>query len=228
MHMTTQSSDLLQGFDDSFLLRPALSEWQQRQKAIFDRSVGMILLIVASPILLLAAFLVRIESPGPILFQQQRIGFNNKAFIIYKFRTMYYHNDKTSFDGSRQALRSDPRITRCGKWLRKFSIDELPQLYNVMQGNMSLVGPRPHPLNININGRPFREAVDNYDCRHRMLPGITGWAQVNGWRGPTPLIEQVEQRVAHDLFYIDNWSLGFDIRILFLTMIREIISERAF
>jgi len=141
---------------------------------------------------------------------------------------MFNRRDPASLDGSDQARRNDPRITSVGKFLRKYSIDELPQLLNVIKGDMSIVGPRPHPLNTRVGQHQFHEVVDNYATRHRVLPGITGWAQVNGWRGETAAVEQIEQRVAHDLYYIDNWSLAFDIRIIFLTLVKEIISKRAF
>jgi exopolysaccharide biosynthesis polyprenyl glycosylphosphotransferase len=208
--------------------RRPLDDWQQLQKALFDRLVGGMLLLSMCPILLLVALIIRLDSSGPILFRQPRMGLNNRVFIVYKFRSMADDSDPTSLYGARQAKRSDPRLTRVGKYLRRYSIDELPQLLNVMKGEMSLVGPRPHPLNTGVGDQLFHEVVDNYAERHRVLPGITGWAQVNGWRGETIVPEQIEQRVAHDLHYIDNWSLVLDIRILLLTIAREIISEKAF
>jgi Undecaprenyl-phosphate glucose phosphotransferase len=210
------------------LRRRPLDEWEQLQKAIFDRLLGGMLLLSVSPFLLLIGVIIRVDSRGPVLFCQPRLGFNNRTFNLYKFRTMYDHNDLASLNGSRQAQRGDARITRVGKWLRKYSIDELPQLLNVMKGEMSLVGPRPHPLNTMVGNQLFQEVVHNYASRHRVLPGITGWAQINGWRGETVFAEQIEQRVTHDLYYIDNWSLAFDVRILFLTVIRETLSRKAF
>jgi lipopolysaccharide/colanic/teichoic acid biosynthesis glycosyltransferase len=197
-------------------------------KLIFDYAIAILMLIVLAVPMVCIALVIRLTSSGPVLFRQPRVGLNNKIFVIYKFRTMFDHRDQGSIDGSHQVGLLDVRFTWLGKWLRKFSIDELPQLFNVMRGNMSLVGPRPHPLRMNVGGQSLQDIVANYSDRHRVLPGITGWAQVNGWRGATIFIEQVEQRVAHDLFYINNWSLLFDIRILFLTLRREILSSRAF
>jgi len=208
--------------------RRPMTEWQRFQKTVFDRLLGAVLLIALLPALILIAAAIRLESPGPVLFRQPRIGFNNRNFTIYKFRTMFHSADRGSLTGARQARRNDPRITRIGKWLRKLSLDELPQLLNVMKGEMSLVGPRPHPPETRAADRLFQDVVEDYAMRHRVRPGITGWAQVSGWRGETVTIRQIEQRVAHDLYYIDNWSLLFDIRIMFLTLINEIRSKTAF
>ncbi|MGD0104047.1 MAG: exopolysaccharide biosynthesis polyprenyl glycosylphosphotransferase [Rhodopila sp.] len=208
--------------------RRPLDDWQQLQKALFDRLIGGVLLLFLFPPFLLVALIIRLDSSGSIFFRQPRMGFNNRVFVIYKFRTMVDHRDPASLNGARQAKRTDPRITWVGRYLRKYSIDELPQILNVMKGEMSLVGPRPHPLNTSVGNRPFREVVDNYATRHRVLPGITGWAQVNGWRGETVVARQIEQRVIHDLYYIDNWSLALDLRILCLTLTRGFRSENAF
>jgi lipopolysaccharide/colanic/teichoic acid biosynthesis glycosyltransferase len=162
------------------------------------------------------------------LFRQARVGFNNRVFMVYKFRTMFHHGDPASLDGSDQARRNDPRITRIGRFLRHYSFDELPQFLNVIKGEMSIVGPRPHPLGTRVGQKLLHDVVDDYTTRHRVLPGITGWAQVNGWRGETVLPTQIEQRVAHDLFYIENWSMALDIRIVMLTIVGEIISKKAF
>jgi len=210
------------------LRRRPLSEWQEFQKSAFDRVFAFILVIFIMPVLLLIGLAIRLESSGPILFYQTRIGRNGRPFTIYKFRTMYHHCDEDSLNGARQAHRNDPRITKVGKWLRKFSLDELPQLLNVLEGEMSLVGPRPHPLETRAAGRRFDEVVEDYALRHRVRPGITGWAQACGWRGETPTVHQIEQRVAHDLYYIDNWSLMFDIRIIILTVVSVIGSKTAF
>jgi Undecaprenyl-phosphate glucose phosphotransferase len=210
------------------IYRRPLTEWQQFQKIVFDRLIGGALLVALLPTLLLIAVAIRLESPGPILFRQARIGFNNRNFTIYKFRTMYHSAEKASMTGALQARRNDPRITRVGKWLRKLSFDELPQLLNVLKGEMSLVGPRPHPPETRAADRLFQDVVEDYDMRHRVRPGITGWAQVSGWRGETITIRQIEQRVAHDLYYIDNWSLMLDIRIMILTVQKEIRSKTAF
>jgi polysaccharide biosynthesis protein PslA len=203
-----------------------LKDWEAVKKAGFDYTVSAIALAILSPILALLALAIRLASKGPILFRQPRLGFNNRNFICYKFRTMYA--DMTDVIADRQTTRGDPRITRVGKWMREFSLDELPQLLNVMNGTMSLVGPRPHAPNTKAADRLFAEVVQHYALRHRVKPGITGWAQVNGWRGETTTVEQVENRVRCDLFYIDNWSLLLDLKIAALTILREIHSQNAF
>jgi Undecaprenyl-phosphate glucose phosphotransferase len=203
-----------------------LKDWRAVKKACFDYVLGAIALVFLSPVLALLALIIRLDSDGPILFRQPRHGFNNRIFICYKFRTMYAN--MTDVMAERQATRGDPRVTRAGKWMRKFSLDELPQLLNVMNGTMSLVGPRPHPPNTKVGDRKFVDVVQQYALRHRVKPGITGWAQVNGWRGETTNMEQIENRVSCDLFYIDNWSLRFDFKILILTILREINSQHAF
>jgi polysaccharide biosynthesis protein PslA len=203
-----------------------LKDWQSFKKAGLDYVAGAILVAIFLPVFALLALAIRLDSRGPILFRQPRLGFNNKMFICYKFRTMYAN--MTDVMAERQATRGDPRITRVGKLMRKFSLDELPQLINVLNGTMSLVGPRPHPPNTKAAGRLFNEVVQQYALRHRVKPGITGWAQVNGWRGETATEEQIKNRVRYDLFYIANWSLLFDIKIAALTILREINSQHAF
>jgi Undecaprenyl-phosphate glucose phosphotransferase len=203
-----------------------LKDWRAGKKLAFDIVIGSMVLAVLSPFLALIALAIHFDSPGPVLFRQPRLGFNNRLFTCYKFRTM--HQRMTDLLGDRQATRDDPRVTRIGKWLRALSLDELPQLLNVMKGNMSLVGPRPHPPNTKAAHKLFTDVVANYAFRHRVKPGITGWAQVNGWRGETKTVEQIENRVACDLVYIENWSLWFDLRIMMLTITREILSRHAF
>jgi lipopolysaccharide/colanic/teichoic acid biosynthesis glycosyltransferase len=161
-----------------------------------------------------------------VLFRQPRLGFNNRMFLCYKFRTM--HHGMADLLADRQTTRDDPRITRIGRYLRKLSVDELPQLFNVLNGTMSLVGPRPHAPNTKAADRLFAEVVQQYALRHRVKPGITGWAQVNGWRGETRTVDQIEQRVKFDLFYIENWSVLLDLRILVMTVLREVASRQAF
>jgi Undecaprenyl-phosphate glucose phosphotransferase len=203
-----------------------LKDWRAAKKLAFDIIIGSLMLIVLSPLLALIALAIRLDSPGPVLFRQPRLGFNNRLFTCYKFRTM--HHGMTDLLGDRQATRGDSRVTRIGKWLRALSLDELPQLLNVLKGNMSLVGPRPHPPNTKAEDKLFSDVVAKYAFRHRVKPGITGWAQVNGWRGETTTVEQIENRVACDLAYIDNWSIWFDLRIMMLTITREILSRHAF
>lgn len=203
-----------------------LRHWRALQKLVFDQILAMLALIALLPLLLTVAVLIKLDSPGPVFFRQPRIGFNNQTFRIYKFRTMYHHMADLLADC--QTTRGDARITRLGKWLRRFSIDELPQLLNVLQGDMSLVGPRPHAPNTKAGGTLFEAAVPGYAARHRVKPGITGWAQVNGWRGETQTTEQIRKRVELDLEYIQNWSLGLDVKILVLTIVREFVSPSAF
>jgi polysaccharide biosynthesis protein PslA len=203
-----------------------LKDWMAARKSAFDIVVGSLMLVILSPLLVLIALAIRLDSPGPVLFRQPRLGFNNRLFTCYKFRTM--HHGVTDLLGDQQATRGDLRITRLGKWLRALSFDELPQLLNVLKGDMSVVGPRPHPPNTKAADKLFSDVVAKYAFRHRVKPGITGWAQVNGWRGETKTVEQIENRVACDLAYIENWSVWFDLRIMVLTVTREILSRHAF
>ncbi len=203
-----------------------LKDWRAGKKLLFDTVIGSLLLVVLSPFLALIALAIRFDSPGPVLFRQPRLGFNNRLFTCYKFRSM--RHGMTDLMGDRQATRGDPRVTRLGRWLRALSLDELPQIFNVIKGDMSLVGPRPHPPNTKAADKLFTDVVAKYAFRHRVKPGITGWAQVNGWRGETKTIEQIENRVACDLAYIENWSVWLDLRIMMLTVTREILSSHAF
>ena len=203
-----------------------MKDWQAVRKALFDRLAAAVLLLLALPVLLAVALLIKLDSPGPVLFRQPRVGFDNRMFSICKFRTM--RADQADLLADRQTTRGDPRITRVGRWLRRYSIDELPQLLNVLEGTMSLVGPRPHAPNTKAADKLFADVVGHYPARHRVKPGITGWAQVNGWRGETRTEEQLRQRVRHDLDYIKNWSLWLDVKIIALTLLREIRSTTAF
>jgi Undecaprenyl-phosphate glucose phosphotransferase len=197
----------------SLQLTRAPLNWSERMlKRVFDVTVAAGVLIVLSPLLALTAALIWLESGGPILFRQRRYGFNQQEFRILKFRTMTTLDDG---DVVPQARRNDPRITRLGRLLRRWNIDELPQLINVLNGDMSLVGPRPHALSHN---REYEQKIALYARRHNVLPGITGWAQVNGFRGETDTDEKMQRRVECDLHYIDNWSLWLDLRILVLTL----------
>ena len=203
-----------------------LKDWRALKKAALDYGVGLLALLALSPVLLLTALAIKLDSPGPVLFRQPRMGFNNRLFLCYKFRSM--HTKMTDLLADQQTTKNDPRITRVGRIIRKFSIDELPQLFNVLNGTMSLVGPRPHAPNTKAADKLFSEVVGQYAVRHRVRPGITGWAQVNGWRGETTTVDQIEQRVACDLFYIENWSTGFDLKIMLMTVLREVRSKNAF
>lgn len=192
-----------------------ISDWNLVFKWVFDKVVAVSALIVLSPIMLITALAIRMESKGPILFRQARHGFNNELINIYKFRSMYA--DQSDANAAKLATRDDPRITRVGKFIRKTSIDELPQLFNVLKGELSVVGPRPHALQAKADNTVYHEAVGGYFARHRVKPGMTGLAQIHGWRGETDTVEKIEQRVNHDLHYIENWTPFSDIYILFMT-----------
>jgi lipopolysaccharide/colanic/teichoic acid biosynthesis glycosyltransferase len=159
---------------------------------------------------------VKLDSKGPILFRQKRYGFNNELIEVLKFRSMYV--DQSDAGASRLVTRGDPRVTRVGRILRRTSIDELPQFFNVVfRGDLSLVGPRPHALQAKAENRLYDQVVDGYFARHRVKPGITGWAQINGWRGETDTQEKLQRRVEHDLHYIENWSVFLDLYIVAAT-----------
>jgi Undecaprenyl-phosphate glucose phosphotransferase len=185
-------------------------------KRLEDIVIALLCLLFVLPLMLLIALAIKLDSPGPVLFRQKRLGAHNLPFDLLKFRSMYMEESDPL--GRQLTLAGDPRITRVGRWLRKASLDELPQLINVLRGEMSLVGPRPHALAASAAGVLYAQAISEYPIRHRVKPGITGWAQVNGWRGETTTIEQIRRRVEHDLYYIDNWSLAFDLLILSRTV----------
>ncbi len=191
--------------------RGPLSRIEQQSKRAVDIAVASLALLALSPLMLLTALAIKLDSSGPVLFRQRRNGFNTKPFLIFKFRTMSVLEDDAFIS---QAKRSDPRVTRVGRILRRSSIDELPQLFNVLLGHMSLVGPRPHAL---AHDSYYGDLLSEYAFRHHVKPGITGWAQVRGFRGETSRVEQMKGRVDCDLWYINNWSLALDLRILILT-----------
>jgi len=204
-----------------------ITDWDVVMKWLFDRVVGGLALLVATPIMILVAIAIKLDSRGPIFFKQKRYGFNNEMIEVYKFRSMYV--DRCDPTASQLATKNDPRVTRVGRIIRKASLDELPQLINVViKGNLSLVGPRPHAVHAKAENRLYDEAVDGYFARHRVKPGITGWAQINGWRGETDTHEKIQRRVEHDLYYIENWSVLFDLYILAKTPIALAKSENAY
>lgn len=195
-------------------------------KRLEDIILGVGLVILFSPILVFSAIGVKLTSPGPVLYRQLRHGFNGKEIRVLKFRSMYTECCDSDTSGElSQVRRGDARVTRFGAFLRRTSFDELPQLFNVLRGEMSLVGPRPHATN---EYALYQSKVDTYFSRHRVRPGITGWAQVNGWRGQTDTDEKIQQRIACDLYYIRHWSIWFDIRILFLTLLSGFANKNAF
>lgn len=198
--------------------------WAGVAKFVEDRLIAGILVVLLSPLLGLTALAIKLDSKGPVLFRQPRRGWNGSIFTIYKFRTM--RTDLTDLAGAAQVTRDDPRVTRVGRFLRRTSIDELPQLFNVLNGDMSLVGPRPHALGTKAEGKPFEEAVADYMRRYRVKPGITGWAQVNGWRGETDTNRKLLVRVRYDIEYIENWTFWFDLYILAITPLSLLFRSR--
>lgn len=184
-------------------------------------------LILAAPLLLLTALAIRLDSPGPILFRQVRHGYNHRPITVWKFRSMYVKDcDPTA----RQVVtKGDPRVTRVGRFIRRTSIDELPQLFNVLAGDLSLVGPRPHALAaVSSRQEAFEAIVENYAARHKVRPGITGWAQVHGWRGEIDDPEALRRRVEHDLYYIENWSIWLDLKVLLITPFKLLDTRNAY
>jgi Undecaprenyl-phosphate glucose phosphotransferase len=196
-------------------VRP-LKDWSAITKRMLDVVGAAALLCATAPLMLAVAALVKLDSRGPALFRQRRFGFNSNVIEVLKFRTMYV--DQCDPTGTHATRRRDGRVTRVGKWLRRTSIDELPQVFNVLAGTMSLIGPRPHPIAMKAGDKLYHEIVEQYFARHRVKPGITGWAQVNGCRGEIDSIEKARRRIALDLEYIDRWSVLFDILILLRTV----------
>ena len=201
-----------------------LDKWEnQFFKNLFDVLFSLLFLIIVGWWLLpIIWILVRMSSNGPVIYKQERWGLNNKPIVCYKFRTMYTDKTPLSFE---QTSRNDPRITPLGKFLRKFSLDELPQFWNVLKGDMSVVGPRPHPTPMNIASM---ETVNNYLKRHIIKPGITGWAQINGCRGEVRTHHEMEQRVNFDLYYIHRWSFTLDLQIILQTIIKMLRDQGAY
>ena len=203
-----------------------ISDWNLVFKWLFDKLVALTAIIVLSPVMIATAIAIKLESKGPVIFRQKRHGFNNELIEVYKFRSMY--TDMSDVDASRLVTKDDPRVTRVGRFIRKTSIDELPQFFNVLKGDLSVVGPRPHALQAKADNKLYYEAVDGYFARHKVKPGVTGWAQINGWRGETDTVDKIMQRVHHDLYYIENWSILLDLYILFMTPISLLRSENAY
>ena len=188
-------------------------------KRVVDIVLSLVGAVVFSPIMLIAAIAIKCGSRGPIIFKQERIGLHNKPFLMYKFRTMEVQ--RPDAEKKRWTMKDDPRVTKVGKLLRKTSMDELPQLFNILKGDMSIVGPRPE--------RPqfveqFKEEIPRYMVKHQVRPGLTGWAQINGYRGDT----SIKRRIEYDIFYIENWTLSFDIKIMFLTIFKGFINKNAY
>ncbi|SFL36204.1 undecaprenyl-phosphate glucose phosphotransferase [Methylorubrum salsuginis] len=203
-----------------------LADWDVITKGLFDRFVGFGLLLALSPVMLGVALAVRLTSPGPVLFRQKRYGFNNELIEVFKFRSMYV--DQCDAGAARLVTKTDSRVTPVGRFIRKTSLDELPQLFNVIRGDLSLVGPRPHALQAKAANTLYDQVVDGYFARHKVKPGITGWAQINGWRGETDTSEKLQRRVEHDLHYIENWSILFDLKILATTPLALLKTDSAY
>ena len=203
-----------------------IADWDAVSKRIFDVLFSVLALVLLSPVMLATIIAIRMESKGPVIFRQKRYGFNNEVVDVLKFRSMYH--DMSDPDAKRVVTKGDPRVTRVGRFIRKTSIDELPQFFNVLRGELSLVGPRPHAVNAHTEDRLWDEVVDGYFARHKVKPGVTGWAQINGWRGEVDDEEKIRGRVNCDLYYIENWSLLFDLQILFMTPFKLLNTENAY
>ncbi|MBI5892261.1 MAG: undecaprenyl-phosphate glucose phosphotransferase [Deltaproteobacteria bacterium] len=197
--------------------------WNQAIKRLFDIVVSVLVVVIAAPLMIIVAVLTKLTSPGAVLFTQQRYGIGGKKFKIYKMRSMYVHDQGVA--DTIQATKDDLRLTPIGMFIRRTSIDELPQFFNVLKGDMSIVGPRPHPVHLD---EKHKLLLDAYMWRYKVKPGITGWAQVNGWRGETDTIEKMNQRVDHDIYYIEHWSLWFDIKIMWLTIWKGLMNKNAY
>jgi Undecaprenyl-phosphate glucose phosphotransferase len=203
-----------------------IADWDHVKKWLFDKIVAGAALILLAPVMAAIALMIKLDSKGPVLFRQKRQGFNNELIDVLKFRTMYA--DMTDADANRLVTKDDPRVTRVGRFLRKTSLDELPQLINVLKGDLSLVGPRPHALKAKARNKLYAEVVDGYFARHRVKPCVTGWAQICGWRGETDTEEKIQRRVEHDLYYIENWSVMFDLYICLMTPFALFKGENAY
>jgi Undecaprenyl-phosphate glucose phosphotransferase len=203
-----------------------MADWDIVAKSIFDRVVGCAMLLALAPVMLAVALAVRLTSAGPVLFRQKRYGFNNELIEVFKFRSMYVNQSDAG--AARLVTRDDPRVTPVGRFIRRTSLDELPQLFNVIKGELSLVGPRPHALQAKAANTLYDQVVDGYFARHKVKPGITGWAQVNGWRGETDTSDKIQKRVEHDLHYIENWSILFDVKIMLATPVSLFRTKNAY
>lgn len=203
-----------------------INDWDSVAKRAFDIVFSLIGIVAFSPIMLATAIAIKLDSKGPVLFKQKRHGFNNEVVDVYKFRSMFV--DQCDPTARNAVTKGDPRVTRVGRIIRKTSIDELPQFFNALIGNLSLVGPRPHAVTAQSHHRLYHEVVDGYFARHRVKPGVTGWAQINGWRGEVDHDDKIRMRTEFDLYYIENWSLWFDLKILLLTPVRLLNTENAY
>jgi Undecaprenyl-phosphate glucose phosphotransferase len=208
------------------ILDKPIRDWDSVAKRTFDIVFSLLALVLLWPVFIATAIAVKATSKGPVFFVQKRHGFNNEVINVLKFRSMY--TDMSDPTAKNAVTRGDPRVTKVGRFIRKTSIDELPQIFNVLRGDLSLVGPRPHAVLGQTRDKTYGEIVEGYFARHRVKPGVTGWAQINGWRGEIDTDEKIKFRTAFDLYYIENWSLWFDLKILFLTPIKLLNTENAY
>jgi putative colanic acid biosynthesis UDP-glucose lipid carrier transferase len=215
-------SEVIQGVPIISLYDTSMSGLNQLMKRVEDIILSLLIVIFISPVMLLIAISVKLTSTGPVIFKQKRYGIDGKAISVWKFRSMCVMENDNNIT---QAKRGDTRITKIGAILRKTSLDELPQFFNVIKGDMSIVGPRPHAV---AHNEQYRKIIKGYMLRHKMKPGITGWAQINGWRGETETLDKMEKRVEFDLYYIQHWSLWFDLKIVFLTIFKGFINKSAY
>nr|WP_321444827.1 undecaprenyl-phosphate glucose phosphotransferase [uncultured Cohaesibacter sp.] len=203
-----------------------IANWGSLFKRVFDIVVSTAAIVLLSPLLVGTAIAIKRDSEGPIIFKQKRLGFNNEEVLVYKFRSLYHKSCDQKAEKS--VTKNDNRVTKVGRFIRKTSIDELPQLFNVLMGTLSLVGPRPHVPRQQTNNKLFEEVADGYMARHKVKPGITGWAQIHGWRGEIDDPEKLKQRVQHDIYYIENWSLTMDLYILAVTPFKLFNHDNAY
>ncbi len=203
-----------------------LTDWSYILKRLEDQIISLVAIVFTLPVMAMVAIAIKIDSRGPIVFKQNRYGFNNELIEVYKFRSMY--TDQSDAKADKLVTKDDPRVTKVGRFIRKTSLDELPQLFNSLKGELSLVGPRPHAVSAKAADKLYTDVVDGYFARHRVRPGITGWAQINGWRGETDTAEKIERRVEHDLYYIENWSILLDLYILAMTPISLLNTKNAY
>ena len=221
--LPNSSTEIVVGLPVSNLSYSPISGANRVAKDLLDRVLALGILALILPLMLLIALAIKLGSPGTAIFRQMRHGRDGRPFMMYKFRTM--RREATNLSAARQATRDDPRITTLGRLLRRTSLDELPQFLNVVQGNMSIVGPRPHPVELNDL---YREQIERYMWRHKVKPGITGWAQINGLRGETDTLDKMCKRIEFDLYYLDHWSLWFDIKIIAMTVVRGFTDRNAY
>ncbi|MEP3049386.1 MAG: undecaprenyl-phosphate glucose phosphotransferase [Roseibium sp.] len=203
-----------------------IADWDMVAKRIFDVVFASLMIVTLFPVMIATAIAIKLDSKGPVLFRQKRYGFNNEIIDVLKFRSMFTEMEDP--DAKVVVTKGDARVTNVGRFIRKTSIDELPQLFNVLAGSLSLVGPRPHAVNAHTNDKTWDDVVDGYFARHKVKPGVTGWAQINGWRGEVDTPEKIQKRVECDVYYIENWSILFDLKILFMTPFSLLNTENAY